>query len=145
MGRPFQAAGIATAAGLLGIAGFFVALGVEDLLTGLVGTARFLSDNDAVTGLGTLVASLLSLLLVPLGLLAVGVATLRSGVLDRTGRLAAVALAPVLLLAALSTATTGSAAVPAACLVLFGVCWALLGRSLLHLGPRPPASPPRRP
>ncbi len=143
--RPLVSVGTVTAAGLLGVAGFFAALGAEDLLAGLAGTDRFLSDNDAVTALGTLVASILALLAVPIGLLVLGVATLRSGVLDRPGRVASVALTPLLLLAALSTAATAVAAVPAACLVLFGVAWALLGRSLLHLGPRPPLSSPDGP
>ena len=132
-GRPLRSVAVATAAGLLGVAGFFAALGVEDLLAGLAGGSRFLSDNDTVTAVGTLVASVLALLVVPLGLLVLGVAALHSHRLDRTGRLAAAALTPSLLLAALAAAATASATTSAVCLGLFGVCWAVLGRSLLHL------------
>ena len=92
---PVRATGLVTAAALLGIAGFFTALGIEDLLATLAGTPRFLSDNQAITGIGTLTGSLLTLVLTPLGLAVIGIATYRAGLLSRTGRLAAMALAAV--------------------------------------------------
>jgi hypothetical protein len=134
-GRGLQVIGVLTAGALLGVAGFFAALGLEDLIADRVGGTRFLSDNDAVTAVGTLAASVLSLLVLPVGFLVLGVAILRSAELDRTGRLAAAALAPLLVLAALIGAATASAAGAAACLGLFGMCWFLLGRSLLLLLP----------
>ena len=132
-GRGLRAVGVSTAGALLGVAGFFAALGVEDLIAGQVGGTRFLSDNDTVTAVGTLAASVLSLLVLPLGLLVLGVAVLRSARLDRAGRLAAAALAPLLVLAAFTGAATVSAAAAAACLGVFGMCWMLVGRSLLRL------------
>ena len=44
-----RVAGMATVVALLGIAGFFAALGTEDLLATVAGTSRFLSDNEAIT------------------------------------------------------------------------------------------------
>jgi hypothetical protein len=48
---PLRAAGLVTAVAILGIAGFFTALGTEDLLATVAGTSRFLSDNQAITGI----------------------------------------------------------------------------------------------
>ena len=55
-----RATGLITAAALLGIAGYFT-LSIEDLLATLSGTPRFLSDNEVITGIGTLTGSVLTL------------------------------------------------------------------------------------
>lgn len=129
---PVRGAGLATAAALLGIAGFFASLGAEDLLATVVGTPRFLSDNEAITGIGTLTGSILTLILTPLGLAVIGIATFRSRLLGPPGRIAAVALAPCLVLGALVSAAATTAPVAAAWVPLFGACWFLLGRDLLR-------------
>jgi hypothetical protein len=123
-----------TVIALLGIAGFFAALGTEDLLATMAGTSRFLSDNEAITGIGTLTGSVLSLIVTPLGLLILGVAAFRSRLLSRTGRIAAVALTPCLVLGALSSAAATSAPAAAAWVLVFSACWFLLGRALLQSG-----------
>lgn len=129
---PVRVAGLVTAVAILGIAGFFTALGTEDLLATVAGTPRFLSDNEAITGIGTLTGSILTLVLTPLGLAVIGIATFRSGLLSRTGRLSAVALAPCLVLGALVSAAATSAPTAASWVPLFGACWFLLGRDLLR-------------
>ena len=129
---PLRATGLVTAAALLGIAGFFTALGIEDLLATLAGTPRFLSDNQAITGIGTLTGSLLTLVLTPLGLAVIGIATYRAGLLSRTGRLATMALAACLVLGALVSAAATSAPVAAAWVPVLAACWFLLGRDLLR-------------
>lgn len=136
-GRSGQAAGLATVAAMLGIAGFFAALGTEDLLARQLGMRRYLSDNDVITGVGTLTASALTLIVVPLGLVILGIATLRTAVLDRTGRLATAALAPCLLGSAITAGASSSTIAPSAWIVLFGGCWFLLGRSLRRAAPHP--------
>ena len=128
-------AGRATVLGLLGVAGFFAALGVEDLLNTTLGTARFLSDNDTVTAIGTLVASLLSTVLVPLGLILVGAAAYRAHVLDPAGRVGMAAIGPVLLIGALLSGTTDAAWISALWPMLLAGCWALVGLSLLRRTP----------
>jgi hypothetical protein len=128
-------AGRATVLGLLGVAGFFAALGVEDLLNTTLGTARFLSDNDTVTAIGTLVASLLSTVLVPLGLILVGAATYRAHVLDPAGRVGMAAIGPVLLVGALLSGTTDAAWISALWPMVLAGCWALVGLSLLRRTP----------
>ena len=125
-------AGLATAVALVGIAVFFAALGTEDLLATVVGTSRFLSDNEAITSIGTLTGSLLTLVVAPLGLLILGVAAFRSRLLSRTGRLAAVALTPCLVVGALTSAAATSAPTAAAWVLMFSACWFVLGRALLQ-------------
>ena len=127
-----RVAGLATAVALVGIAGFFAALGTEDLLATVAGTSRFLSDNEAITGIGTLTGSLLTLVVTPVGLLILGVAALRSRLLSRTGRFAAVALTPCLVLGPLTSAAATSAPAAAAWVLVFSACWFQLGRALLH-------------
>jgi hypothetical protein len=78
-----------------------MALGLEELLATWAGIPRFLSDNEVITGIGTLTGSVLTLVLAPFGLLVVGIAAFRSRLLSRSGRLSAVALGPCLILAAL--------------------------------------------
>jgi hypothetical protein len=129
---PLRAAGLVTAAALLAIAGFFTALGTEDLLATLASTPRFLSNNEAITSIGTLTGSILTLILTPLGLAVIGIATFRSGLLSRTGRLSAVAVAPCLVLGALVSAAATSAPVAAAWVPVLAACWFLLGRDLLR-------------
>jgi hypothetical protein len=129
---PVRATGLVTSAALLGIAGFFMALGFEDLLATWAGVARFLSDNEVITGIGTLTGSVLTLVLAPLGLLVVGIATFRSRLLSSSGRLSAVALGPCLILGALISAAAMSAPVAAAWVPIFCICWFMLGRSLLR-------------
>src|SRR3712207_1749737 len=80
-GRASTAAGRVTVLAILGVAVFFAALGVEDLLNTTAGVPRVLSDNDTVTALGTLAASLLATVLAPIGLVLVGVATYRARVM----------------------------------------------------------------
>ena len=128
---PVRATALLTAVALLGIAGFFTALGTEDLLATLAGIPRFLSDNEAITGIGTLTGSILTLVITPLGLALIGIATFRSRLLTRTGRLSAVALAPCLVLGALLSSAATSAPVAAAWVPVFGACWFLLGRDIL--------------
>jgi hypothetical protein len=127
-----RVAGLATAIALVGIAGFFAALGTEDLLATVAGTSRFLSNNEAITGIGTLTGSLLTLVVTPTGLLILGVAAFRSRLLSRTGRIAAVALTPCLVLGALTSAAATSAPAAAAWVPAFSACWFLLGRALLR-------------
>jgi hypothetical protein len=127
-----RVAGLATAGALVGIAGFFAALGTEDLLATVAGTSRFLSDNEAITGIGTLTGSVLTLVVTPVGLLILGIAAFRSHLLSRTGRFAAVALAPCLVLGALTSAAATSAPAAAAWVMVFSACWFLLGRALLR-------------
>ena len=124
--------GPATAVALVGIAGFFAALGTEDLLATMAGTPRFLSDNEAITGIGTLTGSLLTLVVTPVGLLILGVAAFRSGLLSRSGRIAALALTPSLILGALTSAAATSAPAAAAWVLVFSAFWFLLGRALLR-------------
>jgi hypothetical protein len=126
--------GFVTAAALLGIAGFFTGLGIEDLLATLAGTPRFLSDNEMITGIGTLTGSVLTLVLTPIGLAVVGIATFRSRLLSRAGRLSAVAVAPCLVLGALVSAAATSAPIAAAWVPVLAACWFLLGRDLLRSG-----------
>ena len=127
-----RATGLVTSAALLGIAGFFMALGLEELLATWAGIPRFLSDNEVITGIGTLTGSVLTLVLAPFGLLVVGIAAFRSRLLSRSGRLSAVALGPCLILAALISAAATSARVAAAWVPVFCICWFVLGRSLLR-------------
>jgi hypothetical protein len=129
---PARAAGLITATAILGIAGFFTALGTEDLLANVAGTPRFLSDNEAITGIGTLTGSILTLVVTPLGLAMIGIATCRSGLLGRTGRMSAAALAPCLVLGAFVSAAATSAAVAAVWVPVLGACWFLLGHDLLR-------------
>ena len=129
---PVRAAGLVTVAALLGIGGFFTALGIEDLLATVAGTPRFLSDNEAITGIGTLAGSVLTLVVTPLGLAVIGIATFRSRLLSRTGRLSAVALTPCLVLGALISAAATSAPAATVWVPVFGACWLLLGYSLLR-------------
>ena len=124
-------AGMVTAIALVGIAGFFAALGTEDLLATVAGTSRFLSANEAITGIGTLFGSVLSLVVTPLGLLILGVAAYRSRLLSRSGRIAALALTPCLVLGALTSAAATSAPAAAAWVLVFSACWFLLGRALV--------------
>ena len=127
-----RAAGLVTVAALVGIAGFFTALGAEDLLATLAGTPRFLSDNEAITGIGTLTGSIVTLVIAPLGLAVIGIATFRSRLLGRAGRLSAVTLAPCLVLGALVSASATSALVAAAWVPALAACWFLLGRDLIR-------------
>lgn len=123
-----------TAGALAAVAAFFVVVGGEDLLNRTLGTARIISDNELVTAVGTLGASLLTVVAVPAGLVAVGVAAVRTGVLGRSGRAAMLVVGPVLVLGALVTAATEVAWVSAAWPLLLGGCWAVVGISLLHEG-----------
>ena len=129
---PLRAAGLVTAAALLAIAGFFTALGTEDLLATLASTPRFLSNNEAITSIGTLTGSILTLILTPLGLAVIGIATFRSGLLSRTGRLSAVAVAPCLVLGALVSAASTSAPSPQPGCRYWPPAGSLLGRDLLR-------------
>jgi hypothetical protein len=107
-----------------------MALGLEDLLATWAGIPRFLSDNEVITGIGTLTGSVLTLVLAPFGLVVVGIATFRSRLLSSSGRLSAVALGPCLILGALISAAATSAPVAAAWVPVFCICWFVLGRSL---------------
>jgi hypothetical protein len=127
-----RVAGMATVMALLGIAGFFAALGTEDLLATVAGTSRFLSDNEAITGIGTLTGSLLTLVVTPLGLLIIEVAAFRSHLLSRSGRIAALALTPCLILGALSSSAATSAPAATVWMLAFSACWFLLGRALVR-------------
>jgi len=98
----------------------------------MAGTPRFLSDNEAITGIGTLTGSLLTLVVTPVGLLILGVAAFRSGLLSRSGRIAALALTPSLILGALTSAAATSAPAAAAWVLVFSAFWFLLGRALLR-------------
>ncbi len=129
---PERAVGLITVGGLLGVAGFFVALGLEDLIATVFDTPRFLSDNDVVTGVGTLTASLLSIVVVPLGWILVGVAALRARVLAPTARVATVLLTPLLIAGVITSAAFDSTTAAAAWLALFSACWCLIGRDILH-------------
>lgn len=135
--RPPRAATMTTMAGLLGVAGFFAAIGAEDLIATRAGGTRLLSDDGAITAVGTLVASVLTLVVVPVGFGMLGSAVGRARVLDRPGRLAVASLAPSLILGALVSATTDLAWMSAAALAVFAACWYMLGRSLLGVQPRP--------
>ncbi len=125
-----------TVAGLCGVGLFFAGLGTEDLLASQFGTGRFLSDNDVITALGTLFGSVLAVVVVPLGLLGVGIATVRANVLPTVGRWAAASLAPALLLGAVVSAATEPTWISGVWLILYGICWSLLGLGVL----RPPGS-----
>jgi hypothetical protein len=127
-----RVAGTVTAVAFVGIAGFFAALGTEDLLATVAGTSRFLSDNEAITGVGTLTGSVLSLVVTPLGLLILGVAAYRARLLSLSGRIAAVALTPCLVLGAVTSAAATSAPAAAAWVLVFSACWILLGRALVR-------------
>ena len=77
--RRLGAVGFAmSAAALLVVSAFFSVIGLEDLVDNVFGTGRFLSSNGAVTAFGTLCGSLASLVLLPLGLLVFGIATVRA-------------------------------------------------------------------
>ena len=52
---------------LVGVAAFFAGLGTEDLLHQALGTPRILSGSELITALGTLSASLLTIVVVPAG------------------------------------------------------------------------------
>jgi hypothetical protein len=123
-----------TTAGLMGVAAFFVVLGGEDLANRTFGTPRILSDSDLVTALGTLIASLLTVVVVPAGLLLIGIFTARAGVLPRPGRTAMLAIGPVLVLGALLTGITDASWVSATWPMLMGGCWAVVGAALLREG-----------
>ena len=127
---PIRATGLITVAALLGIAGFTAALGIEDLLATVAGTPRLLSDNEAITGIGTLTGSLLILVVAPLGLVVIGIATFRSGLLSRTGRLSAVIVAPCLTHGALISAAAPTPLVAVTWVLVFAACWLLLGHAL---------------
>jgi hypothetical protein len=128
-----------TVLGLLGVAAFFAALGIEDLTNAVLGLPRFLGDNAVVTALGTLAASLLAMVIVPIGLLLLGVFTIRARALDRSGRFAMAAIGPILIVGAVLTGTTGSMWVAVTWPLLLGGCWAAVGLSLLR---RPAAESP---
>lgn len=133
-GHAAQAVARATKWGLVGIAAFFVVVGGEDLLNRTLGTARVLSDSDLLTGLGTLAASLLTLVVVPIGLLLVGLFAARAAVLPRPGRVAMLAVSPVLVLGALLTGLTETLWVSVAWPLLLAGCWAVVGTTLLREG-----------
>jgi hypothetical protein len=132
-----RAATMTTAAGLLGVAGFFAAIGTEDLIATRVDGTRFLSDDGAIAAVGTLIASVLTLVVIPVGLGILGSAVVSARVLGRTGRLAAAALAPSLILAALVTAIADRPWMSAAMVAVFAASWHVLGRSLLRAQPHP--------
>jgi hypothetical protein len=134
-GPALRAVGLLTAAGLLVVAAFLVGLGIEDLVFTRWGGERFLSDNEAVTAVAVLTASVFALVVVPLGLAVLGFATVRSQLLDRAGRLGAAAIAPCLLIGATTSAATASVWASAAMLLVVGASWFLLGRSLLRAEP----------
>lgn len=92
-----------------------------------LGTARVLSDSDLLTGLGTLAASLLTIVVVPVGLLLVGLFTARAGVLARPGRVAMFAAGPVLILGAVLSGVTETLWISVTWPVLLGGCWAVVG------------------
>jgi hypothetical protein len=133
-GRLRRAVVRATTWGLFGVATFFVALGTEDLVNQALGTSRVLSASELITGIGTLLASLLATVVVPVGLVLVGVFTVRARVLDRLGRAATCAIGPVLVLGALLTGTTDATWISATWPLLLGLCWAALGTSLIRAG-----------
>jgi hypothetical protein len=133
-GRARRAVARTTTAGLAGVAGFFVLLGGEDLLNRTVGTARVLSGSDLLTGLGTLAASLLAVVVVPAGLLLVGVFVAGAGVLGRPGRAAMLAVGPGLVLGAALTGATATPLVFVTWPLLLGACWAVVGTALLREG-----------
>jgi hypothetical protein len=133
-GRGGRTVARATTGGVVGVAVFFVVLGGEDLLNRTLGTARVLSDSDLLTGLGTLAASLLTIVVVPLGLLLVGYFTARAAVLARPGRVAMLAVGPVLVLRAVLTGLTETLWISATWPLLLGVCWAVVGTTLLREG-----------
>jgi hypothetical protein len=62
----------------------------------------------------------------------IGIATFRSGLLGRAGRLSAAALAPCLVLGALVSAAATSAPAAAAWVPVLAACWFLLGHDLLR-------------
>ena len=78
--------------------------------------------------------SLLATVLVPVGLLLVGVFTARARVLDRPTRAAALAIGPVLLLGAVLSGTSEALWISATWPTLLGMCWAVLGVGLLRDG-----------
>jgi hypothetical protein len=134
-GRPLRAVGLVTSAGLIVVAAFLVGLGTEDLVVTRWGGDRFLSDNEAITAVGVLTASVFALVVVPLGLAVLGIATARSHLLASAGRLAAAAITPCLVVGAITSAATASPWAPAVWLLVISASWFLLGRSLLRAEP----------
>ena len=132
--RGRQAVARATVASLAGVAAFFAVLGGEDLLNRTLGTARALSDSDLLTGLGTLVASLLATVVVPVGLLLVGLFTARCDLVAGPGRVAMLTVGPVLVLGAVLTGVTEALWISAIWPLLLGACWAVVGAALLRGG-----------
>jgi len=130
-GRWRRAVVNATTWALVVVAAFFIALGAEDLLHQGLGTPRLLSESGLIAGLGTLVASLLAIVVVPAGLLLTGAFTADAKVLSRPARTATLAVGPVLLLGALLTGMTDALWISVTWPLLLGGCWAVVGIDLL--------------
>ena len=131
------------AASLCLVAVFFAALGLEDVLSA-AGLPRVLSDNEAVTGIGTLAASVSSLVLLPVGLLLFGIATLWRKALPWWGRAMPLCFAALLALTAIAAASSDSAVAATMCLVLAAIGSFLLGLALWRARPAPLSAESRR-
>ena len=113
--------------GLLAVAAFFGALAVEDLLDNLFGTGRFLSGNETLSALLTLLGSLLALVVLPVGLVAFGVAIAASQRLPGRARWLPLTLPIVIVSGAAAASITGLALLTFVWLSLAGLVCVLLG------------------
>lgn len=122
---------VITVAALVGALFFYIAVA----LSAAPAVAELIESNAAETT-GTLLGSLLIMVVLPGGLLLLGVGLLKAGVLAPWARPLPLV---VLLLLMLGAAVVGMAdndqAVVAALLFLLGASWALLGAALLSNGP----------
>jgi hypothetical protein len=73
-GRVERVGHVLVSVGLLAVATFFAGLAIEDLLDTTIGSGRFLSDNPALSAPLTLLGSILSLVVLPVGLVLYGIA-----------------------------------------------------------------------
>jgi hypothetical protein len=126
-GRLERAGHALVRAGLAAVATFFVAIGLEDAVDWLAGTGRFLSDHGGVTAAGTLLASIASLVVLPLGLTLFGVGTAGARALPGATRWLPLGIPAILLVGPAVASTTGSPAASIAWASLLALDGAALG------------------
>lgn len=121
---------VMTVGALVGVSFFYIAVALS-----AVPAVAELIESDSAETIGTLLGSLLVIVILPSGLLLLGVGLLKACVLARWARpLPIVAVVLLALGAAAVSLVDDDKVVVAALLVLLGATWALLGTALLMRG-----------
>jgi hypothetical protein len=96
---------------LLVVVTFFGVLGFEDLVDTVAGTGRFLSSNGLITAVGTLIGSLASLVLLPVGLCLFGIGTANARLLPGASRWLPLTIPVTVVVGAATASNVGSSVV----------------------------------